>query len=434
VTKRGKRTVWAVAAVILLGVVASYFVGTARRNRTAVQTGPVKRRSLASVVSASGEIKPKKYVNIGANVSGRITALYVQEGDPVKAGQLLGRIDATRFEAENDQSKAAVASAEAEVNRARADVEVAKLDFERTESMHRDRLVSDQMLDQSRAQLQMKVANLESVRSRVAQLRAAMASTRDTLDKAVIVAPMSGTVTSLQKEVGEVVIGAQSFQPTVIMVVGDLSIMEAEVLVDETDIDTLKLHQLAEVRVDAFEKDILKGEVTEIGSGAIPRGGTQQSAPGASTSTQAKDFKVTITLQDPPPGLRPGLNATADITTATRDAVLAVPLQAVVVRALDETGRPVDPGLVSSAEAGPKTTKGTGRPRGEEKEGVFVVSNGQAVFKPVKTGIVGETEIEITDGLAEGEEIVTGSYKTLRTLKHDAKIRVENRKPGEARS
>jgi HlyD family secretion protein len=294
--------------------------------------------------------------------------------------------------------------------------------------MYADRLVSDQMLDQARAQLEMKIANLQSAQSRVTQLRAALASTRDTLDKAVIVAPMSGTVTSLQKEVGEVVIGAQSFQPTVIMVVGDLSVMEAEVLVDETDIDQLTLHQPAEVRVDAFEKEILKGEVTEIGSGAIPRGSSGQAVPGASTSTQAKDFKVTITLKDPPKGLRPGLNATADITTATRASVLSIPLQAVVVRALDDEGKPVDPSIVSSAEAGPKVDKGSARPRGEEKEGVFVVSDGKAVFKPVKTGIVGETEIEIVDGLAEGEEIVTGSYKTLRTLKHEAKIKVENRK------
>jgi HlyD family secretion protein len=181
------------------------------------------------------------------------------------------------------------------------------------------------------------------------------------------------------------------------------------------------------VRVDAFEKDILKGEVTEIGSQAVPRGGGGASLTGGSQpSTQAKDFKVTVTLRSPPAGLRPGLNATADITTAVRESVTTVPLQAVVVRALDEQGQPVDPGVVHAADSGPKL-QGPSKRRGEEKEGVFVIAGGQAVFRPVKTGIVGETEIEIVEGLSEGEEIVTGSYKTLRTLNNKAKVKVENR-------
>jgi HlyD family secretion protein len=408
----------------VLAIFGAGFAMRGQRGRVAIQTGPVKRKPLASIVSASGEIKPKRYVNIGANVPGRIIDLSVQEGDRVKAGQLLGHIDATRFQADTEQSQAAVAAAEADVNRARADVEVARAAFARTERMHNDHLVSDQQFDQAKAELDMKAANVESTRSRVTQLKAALASTRDTLEKAVIVSPMDGVVTSLQKEVGEVVIGAQSFQPTTIMVVADLTVMEAEVLVDETDIDHLALHQAAEVHVDAYEKDVLRGEITEIGSAAIPRGGTVPT--GGSTGTQAKDFKVTITLKDPPPGLRPGLNATADITTAVRENVLAVPLQAVVVRALDEDGKPVDPSA-TPAPGAPKVATSSHR-KADEKEGVFVVAEGKAKFKAVKTGIVGETEIEILDGVAEGDEIVTGSYKTLRTLKDQAKVKMEKKK------
>ena len=414
-----------VGAVVLMGV--GIKVSKDRRSRVTVQSGSAKRKDLSSVVSASGEIKPKRYVNVGANVSGRITHLYVQEGDRVNDGQLLGHIDATRFQADAAQSQAAVAASEADVNRARADVEASKLSFDRMTQMHQDRLVSEQALDEARAALQMKSAALEASRSRVAQLRAALASSRDTLDKAVIVAPMAGTVTSLQKEEGEVVIGAQSFQPTIIMVVADLAVMEAEILVDETDIDSLALGQPADVRVDAFEKEILKGKVTEIGSQAIVRGGsTAAAAGGGQPSTQAKDFKVTITLEQPPAGLRPGLNATADVTTAVREHVLTIPLQAVVMRAVDEKGEPIDPSTGSPGDGGPKV-QGATRRHADEKEGVFVIENGEALFRPVKTGIVGETEIEVTDGLSEGQEIVTGSYKTLRTLKHHAKIKLENR-------
>jgi HlyD family secretion protein len=206
------------------------------------------------------------------------------------------------------------------------------------------------------------------------------------------------------------------------MTVADLSVMEVEVLVDETDIRNVALGQAAEVRVDALEGVQIKGEVTEIGSSAIPRGSNQPAATTTTTTAnQAKDFKVTVTLKDPPASLRPGLNATADITTAEKKSVLAVPVQSVVVRELSREGEVIDPGGVQAAEGEPQPP----RSRGEEKEGVFLVSKGQAQFKPVKTGITGETDIEVVEGLAPGDEIVTGSYKTLRTLKDKARIKVE---------
>jgi HlyD family secretion protein len=230
------------------------------------------------------------------------------------------------------------------------------------------------------------------------------------------------------------VIGAMSFQPTTIMTVADLSVMECQVMVDETDFRNLKLGQEAKIKVDALEGLEFKGEVTEIGASALVRGtGSQtaaQSTLGANTGNQPKDFKVTITIKDPPPILRPGLNATADITTARRNQVLAVPVQAVVVREVNKEGKVVDPdsgqGQGGGSQGNTVNTAVT-REKGVEKDGVFVVQGDKAVFTPVKTGIMGETDMEITQGLADGQEIVTGSYRTLRTLKDQARLKVETK-------
>ncbi len=423
-TRRRKRVIGAVVAVVVLGAVVAYNVNARSRGQIAVQTQKAAKKELVSVVSASGEIKPKRYVNISANPSGRIEQLLVKEGDIVKKDQVLARIDSTRIAAGERQSAAALEGAKADLARAEADVEVSRLVFERTKRMHGDKLVSDQVFDQAYAELKMKTAAVEAQKRRITQQEALLASTRDDLEKTAVVSPMNGVVTSLPKEEGETVIGAQSFSPTVIMTVADLSVMEVEVMVDETDIHNVRLGQPAEVRVDALEGVKIKGEVTEIGSSAIPRGLTSQQTSSTNTANQAKDFKVEVTLKDPPASLRPGLNATADITTARKDAVLSVPIQAVVVREINKQGKVMDPAAVQAAEP----DQAAPPEKGQEKEGVFVVESGKAAFRPVKTGIIGETEIEIGDGLKEGEEVVTGSYKTLRTLKDQAKIKVEVKK------
>jgi len=224
-----------------------------------------------------------------------------------------------------------------------------------------------------------------------------------------------------------------SFSPTVIMTVADLSVMECEVMVDETDFRNLKLGQEAKIKVDALEGLEMKGDVTEIGASALVRGSGSQSAAqttmGANTGNQPKDFKVTITIKDPPANLRPGLNATADITTAKREKVLAVPVQAVVVREVNKEGKVVDPdtGTGGTPERQGNTVTQVSREKGVEKDGVFVVQGDKAVFTPVKTGIMGETDIEITEGVADGQEIVTGSYRTLRNLKDQARLKVETK-------
>lgn len=418
-----------VGLLVLAGVVAAS-VTRDSRSRVAVQVGKAGKRDLVSVVTASGEIRPKRFVNVSANASGRITHLLVKEGERVRSGQVLARIDSTRLEAGTRQSEAAVQSAKADLDRAQADLALARASFERSRRMFEEQLVSSQVFEQAEAEVKMKAAAVESQKRRISQLESQLAANADDLEKTVVVAPMDGVVTSLQREEGESVIGAQSFQPTVIMTVGDLSVMEVEVLVDETDIGQLSLGQRAEVRVDALEDVRIAGTVTEIGSSAIPRGtsGATSSASSGTTANQAKDFKVTITLEKPPTSLRPGLNATADITTATKPGVLAVPIQAVVVRELDKDGKVVE---AEEPRGGPGEAQSSlPRARGQEKDGVFVVADRQARFRAVTTGIVGETDMEIASGLKEGDEIVTGSYKTLRTLKDGAKIKPEERKGG----
>src|SRR5687768_2315435 len=280
-----------VAALLILGGVVAFSVTRDSRNRIPVQTQKVGKRDLVSVVSASGEVKPKRFVNVSANVSGRITQLLVKEGDAVRRGQVLARIDSTRFAAGERMSAAAVQAAGADAERAEADLEASRLAYQRSRKMHAEQLISDQAFEQAEAELKMKQAALNALRRRVAQQAAGLESNRDDLEKTTVVAPMDGVVTNLQKEEGEVVIGAQSFQPTVIMTVGDLSSFEVEVLVDETDIRYIALGQPAEIRVDALEGVKVAGEVTEIGSSAIPRGGAQAQAT-QSTANQAKDFKV----------------------------------------------------------------------------------------------------------------------------------------------
>jgi HlyD family secretion protein len=425
------RIVGIVVVALVLAATLGLSVTKDRRNRVAVQTQKAARADLVSTVTASGEVKPKRFVNVSANVSGRITHLYVVEGQTVKKGMVLARIDSTRYEAGTRQSEAGLQGARAELARAQADLEVTKLAHERNKRMHAEKLISDQVMDQTEAELKMKEAQVDAQRRRIAQMAAVVDSDQDDLSKTTVTAPMDGVITSLAKEEGEMVIGALSFQPTVIMTVADLSVMEAELLVDETDIRNVKLGQETEVRVDALEGVKLKGEVTEIGSSAIARGaaaGTQT----ATTANQAKDFKVVVTLKDPPPTLRPGLNASADITTDRRSKVLAVPIQAVVVRQIDKDGKVVDP---TPPQAGEPENPNEQQNRGklEEKEGVFVVANGAASFKPVKTGIMGETDIEITTGVNEGDELVTGSYKTLRTLKNEARIKVEDKDKGKGK-
>lgn len=425
---KAKKIGLSVVALVVVGAVIAGSVARASGKKIEVQTGKVAKKDLISKVSASGEIRPKKFVNISSEVPGRIVRLLVKEGDQVKRGQILARIDAKRFEETARQAEAGLGASRSDLDRTMADLELSRQSLERQKRMHADKLISDQLLEQAQSEFKMKQAGVESQRKRVTQQSAIVATNQDDLGKTVVVAPMDGVVTSLQKEEGETVVGAQSFSATVICVVADLSVMEVEILVDETDIRNLSLGQTADVRVDALEGTIIKGEVTEIGSSAIPRGASAAAASNVNTSNQAKDFKVTVTLKDPPVTLRPGLNATADVITARREGVVAAPIQAVVVRQVEKDGKVIDPSIGQAGPAegsGPAGATTSRAAKLEEKEGVFVIQDGKAVFRAVKTGIIGDSDIEIIEGVKDGEEIVTGSYRTLRTLKNESLLKIE---------
>jgi HlyD family secretion protein len=418
-----------------------------------VQTGKVQRLDLTSIVSASGEIKPKTYVNIGANAFGKITRLYVKEGDRVKKGQLLAQLENVQSTADVNATQAsldvaqtdavaadaALNTAAADLNRAKSDAERAKLDWDRAQGLFKEALIAKSEYDMRRAayetadaglaQAQARVAQAkaqkDSAARRIAQIRANLTHAADVLQKTTYAAPFDGMITNLPVREGEtVVIGIQNSPGSTLMTIADMSVITAEVKVDETDIVNVRLGQSAEVAIDAMPKRPFKATVTEIGNNAIVRSTGVSTSQQTSASQEAKDFKVVVTLQSPPEDLRPGLTATAKITTATRGHVLSVPIQALTVRTqADLAPKKDDKG---SVQAAPPQNQPKDK---EEIQGVFVIRNGKAEFVPVQTGVAGVTDIEVLNGLKEGDEIVTGSYKVLRTMKPGTSIKVDNTAP-----
>jgi HlyD family secretion protein len=443
-----------IAGVILvLGAIVGFTVIKSRRNVVTVQTGRVLRQDLASVVTASGEIKPKTYVNIGANAFGKITKLYVKEGDKVRAGQMLAQLENVQSAADVSAMRASLGAsrtdaaaaqaaqrtASADLKRAQADGERAKLDYERAQGLYKQELISkaeydsakaawesaDAGLAQAHARLAQMGAQKESADVRIGQSRAALTRASDVLSKTTYVAPFQGTVTNLPVREGEtVVIGIQNSPGSTLMTIADMSVITAEVKVDETDIVNVKLGQPAEVTIDAIPNKTFKGQVSEIGDIAIIRSTGVATSQTLAGSQEAKDFKVVVTLEEPPQNLRPGLSATARITTATRNNALSIPIQALTVRQKSELEEKKEKGAVQAA-APPRAADR----KKEELQGVFVVRNKKAVFVPVETGITGTTEIEVLKGLGDGDEIVTGSYKVLRTLRNNASVKVDNEAP-----
>jgi HlyD family secretion protein len=431
-SSKTKKILGAVVALAVVGSVVGFSVSKENRSKVTIQTGKAEKKDLTQVVTASGEVRPRRYVNVGANVSGRLIDISVVEGQRVKKGQMLARVEAERYEAGARQGEAGVAAARAELSRSEADMAAAKLAYDRNKRMRDEKLVADSVFDQAEAEYKMKQASVEAARRRIAQLQAQLDTSKDELYKTTVYSPMDGVVTNLPKEEGEMVIGAQSFNPTVIMTVADLSVMECEVMVDETDFRNLKVGQEAKVKVEALEGpgDEGRGDRDRrLGAGARQRQPGHDGDPGEREHRQpAEGLQGHDHDQGSAANLRPGLNATADITTATRSAVIAVPVQAVVVREVNKEGKVVDPDAMGGGQAreGDTVTQ-VAREKGLEKDGVFVVDGDKAHFKPVKTGIMGDTDIEITEGIGEGQTIVTGSYKTLRNLKDDARIKTEQK-------
>jgi HlyD family secretion protein len=434
--------------VVVVVAIVGFTVQQSQKNVVEVQIGKVERRDLSSTVTASGEIKPKTFVNISANSFGRILKLYVHEGERVKRGQLLAQLenvqsasDVAAMRSSLEATRTDAVAADAGYSRSKADAERTKLDWERAEGLYKQGLIPKSEYDSRKsayasadAALAQTKAQRESAQGRVGQARATLTGASDRLSKTSYVAPFDGVITNLPVREGEnVVIGIQNAPGSTLMTIADLSVITAEVKVDETDIVNVKLGQPAEVTIDAIPNKVFAGKVTEIGNNAIIRStgiSTQQTTVG---SQEAKDFKVVVTLDNPPENLRPGLSTTAKVTTATKTGILAIPIQALTIRSEDElkATSEKDKGSVQAAAA-PKA----GDKKKEEIQGVFVVgTDKKAKFVKVETGITGTTDIEVVSGLKDGDEIVTGSYKVLRTLRNGAgvkKEKVEAKKEGSA--
>jgi HlyD family secretion protein len=456
--KLWKKIAIGVGVLVILATLIGVSVYQSRKNVATVQTGKVKRQDLATVVSASGEIKPKTYVNVGANAFGKITHLYVREGDHVKKGQLLAQIENVQPEADVNANQAslqaaetdalaadaAVKTAQADLLRAQADYERNKQDWDRAQGLFKDGLISksefdsrknawataDAGLTQAQARLAQAKAQKDSAQRHIVQAQATLMRYADALKKTSYASPFDGVVTNLPVRAGEtVVIGIQNAQGSTLMTVADMSVITAEVKVDETDIVNVHLGQPAEVTIDAIPKKIFHGTVSEIGNNAIVRSSGVSTSQQNVASEEAKDFKVVVTLSDAPTDLRPGLSTTAKVTTAIRSNVLSLPIQALTMRTkeqMDQQNR--TPGSVQAAAPAAKEVTSKSK-TDDEMQGVFVIRNKKAIFVPVSTGITGRTDIEVLDGLQEGDEVVTGSYKILRSLKPGSGVKVDNTAP-----
>jgi len=424
-----------------------YFKYVKDKDVVTVESGKVVRQDLTQSVSSNGEIKPKKSVNISSNAMGRIVNMPVREGDHVKEGALLIRLESIQTEADVKSaeamldaaqsetegmaaqlraSEAAVNSAKADIKRAEADVARAKQSFDRNEKLLKDGLISadafekfksdydialitlnaaNARLAQSEAQVAQVKNQGEQSTIRIAQQRSSLVRAKDSLSKTTITSPLDGIITYLPVNEGEIaIVGIQNSPGTVLMTIADLSVITAEVRVDETDIVNVRIGQEAKIKVDALGDKFLMGHVSEVGNSALNKSGTATSNNNAATQ-EAKDFKVVIILDDPPKELRPGLSCTATIITATAKQVLSIPIQALTIREFDNPDKSIKKKI--------------------EKEGVFTIKNGVAMFRPVKTGITGTTDIEIVEGLTTEEEIVSGPYQVLRTIQDNAKVKIE---------
>ena len=461
--KAWKKVAIGVGIAVLLAIFVSVTVLQSRKNVATVQTGKVQRQDLATVVSASGEIKPKTYVNIGANAYGKITHLYVKEGDHVKKGQLLAQLENVQSSADVSANQASVQAAEtdalaadaalstsdADLLRARADYERNKLDWERAQNLYKDGLIAksdfdsrqnawataDSGLVQAKARVAQAKAQKDSADRHVSQARANLTRVADVLQKTTYAAPYDGVVTNLPVREGEsVVIGIQNALGSTLLTLADMSVITAEVKVDETDIVNVHLGQPAEVTIDAIPNKIFHGTVSEIGDNAIVRSTGVATSQQSSASEEAKDFKVVVTMTDPPPDLRPGLSTTAKITTAARNNVLTVPIQALSMRSKAQLQQEKStPGSVHAAAPAPKEVaskdKSSNKDQKQDIQGVFIVRNKKAEFVPVATGIAGTSDIEVVNGLQEGDEVITGSYKILRTLRPGSGVKIDNSVP-----
>ena len=452
-----KKILLIVLGIVVAAGVVIFMVIKQQSGYTKVLTAKIVRQDLATVVSGTGQIKPKTYVNVGATSFGRITHFYVKEGDLVKKGETVATIENVQQEASVTGQQAAIAAAktdissylaaektaEANLEHAKADLEQKRLDWERAQGLYTAGIMAKQDFDakkaaydtdmasvnQAAAQLNQAKAQTDSARGHLQTQVATLRSNQDLLDKTIAIAPFDGIVTNMPLREGEtVVVGIQNALGSTLMTLADMSVITAEVKVDETDIVNIQIGQSADITVDALPGKTFKGHVTLVGDQAILRStgiATSQSTTG---TEEAKDFKVVVTLDTPSSDLRPGLSTTAKITTAHKANVLSLPIQALTMHD-PATDNVKSSGGVQAAAAASKPAA-----KSAPVQGVYVVDKDakgklRAKFVPVTTGITGATDIEVLSGLTEGQEIVTGPYKTLRALKSNALVKRDTVKP-----
>jgi HlyD family secretion protein len=346
-------------------------------------------------------------------VSAKISKLPVVEGQWVEKGAFLVGLDQERYVASVESAEANVSSAQANATLVRENMNRAEKEFERSRELLASGLESQSAFETKRAEYQVEVARHKSALDQVEQAKAALKQARDDLSKTTIYAPMAGTISALNKELGEIALGSQ-FQKDVILVIADLTKMEAQVNVDENDIGSVAIGQKADIEVDALPDQTLQGAVTEISNSA--------NVSGAGSSDQKTEFEIKISITAPPRVLRPGMTATANVTTKTNESALSVPLQCVAVRTVDQLMRKGEKRKDAEARYKP------------DKDGfveiVFCIEKGKAVAKQVKTGIQSDDLIEIVEGLREGEDVVSGSYRAIsRDLENGAAVTISKKPP-----
>lgn len=410
--------------VVLLVALVMVSASAKREKGIEVRFEQVGRRDLVAAVTASGKIQPKKKVDVSADITGRITRIAVREGDLVQKGQFLLQIDPTIYQANLQRATAVMSSAEASAVQARANRDQSQRSLERTKELRgqNPNLVSQEQLEQAQTAYDIAEANFTAAQHVVEQSRAGLREARDQLSKTHLVAPMAGRVTRLAVEEGEVAVpGTFSRETGLLLTISDLSVIQTTVNVDETDVVRVNIGDSVEVTIDAFPDTTFVGRVTEVSNSAILTAASQVGG----QNDRAVDYEVEITLSNPPSEVRPDLSATARIVTDTRKQSLAIPIIALTVREHTPVSTEQRPGTDAKAATATPAPGDSAR-RGEKKkevEGVFMVRNGVATFRPVKVGIAGEEHFEVLEGVAQGDTIVAGPYQAIRDLKEGARVR-----------
>jgi HlyD family secretion protein len=415
-----KGTKLGIAAALGVAVVAVSIITAMTRGADGaeVRIEQVQRRNLVAMVNATGWIRPHRKVDVQADLMGRITELRVTEGQTVARGQILLRIDPLQYEAAVEQSKAAVSEALAREAQARANLLQAERAYERTRQLAsgEESLVSIQTLEEAETQLKVQQELLQAAGFSVSQARAALGEAEDRLAKTVIRAPMDGVITRLNVDEGETaIVGTMNNPGSLLLTVSDMSIMEAVVRVDETDVPEVSVGDSASITIDAFPKDRFVGRVTEISHSSVRPPESQTATTGEG---QAVDYEIVIRLDEPPPSLRPDLSTSADVVTETRPNVLTIPIIALTVRERGDVEALPQEDPAAEAAAAAATA-----PQIEDVEGVFVVRNGKAEFVAVRIGVAGQEYFEVVSGLTEQDSVVAGPYEVIRSLEDGSAVR-----------